>query len=127
MSAGAESEMVPLARRGGQSDEDVPESPREEISFSTDSHGRPIVLGRGSWGHIYLARRWGTQVPSCLGTGWTIQSSTSHISPQLFLSLDACSSHSPRRARLSPVSRRCLTEEAAVMGPAGCFAEVVCR
>mmetsp|Transcript_12482 Transcript_12482/g.37497 ORF Transcript_12482/g.37497 Transcript_12482/m.37497 type:complete len:888 (-) Transcript_12482:561-3224(-) len=33
----------------------------EEVALCTDADGRPVVLGRGSWGHIYLATRWGTQ------------------------------------------------------------------
>lgn len=37
----------------------------EEVALCTDADGRPVVLGRGSWGHIYLATRWGTQVYIC--------------------------------------------------------------
>lgn len=33
----------------------------EEIAFCTDTEGKPVALGRGSWGRIYLAMRWGTQ------------------------------------------------------------------
>lgn len=36
----------------------------EEITFCLDGEGQPVMLGQGSWGCIYLACRWGTQVPS---------------------------------------------------------------
>lgn len=57
--------MEPLARDAGK-EVGSPLEAGEEVRLCTDAEGNPVVLGRGSWGHIYLATRWGTQVcPPC--------------------------------------------------------------
>jgi len=66
---GAKEEMIPLAGSGStrtvqlsaENDSREFQGVGEEVAFCTDAQGRRVVLGRGSWGHIYLATRYGTQ------------------------------------------------------------------